>query len=223
MARLFVTSRELDFINDTVKELIKDVVGQKIYLYKVRPEVTIIHGVYEEAVDKVFDPPVELECRVQYEPEDVRVNRFGSEEYYTINCYFHARDLIERDVEINEGDFFNFDATWFEVVKSTINSIVYGQIEHSMGIHVVCKQARRGLIDIEPLGPTNEQWTDNGAIENTFVQQRGFERNKLGETADVRNLQQRGVLDAPISGPAEVSPNENKPATGIRSSFYDET
>ena len=142
MARLFVTSRELDFINDTVKELIKDVVGQKIYLYKVRPEVTIVHNVYEEAIDKVFDPPVELECRVQYEPEDVRVNRFGSEEYYTINCYFHARDLIERDIDIKEGDFFNFDATWFEVVKSTINSIVYGQIEHSMGVHIVCKDRK---------------------------------------------------------------------------------
>lgn len=223
MARLFVTSRELDFINDTVKELIKDVVGQKIYLYKVRPEVTNIHGVYEEAIDKVFDPPVELECRVQYEPEDVRANRFGTEEYYTINCYFHSRDLIERDVEINEGDFFNFDATWFEVVKSTINTIIYGQIEHSMGVHVICKQARRGLIDVEPIGPTNETFTDPGSVQNTFVQQRGFERNKLGETGDVRNLQQRGVLDAPISGPAEISQNENRPDTGIRSSFYDET
>lgn len=220
MARLFLTPRELDFINDTTKELIKDVVGQKIYLYKVRPEYTNIHSVYEEAIDKVFDPPVEIECRVQYTPEDVRVNKFGSEEYYTIEAYFHARDLIERDIQIQEGDFFNFDATWFEVVKSTINSIVYGQIEHSMGVHVICKQARKGLIDIEPLGPTNEQWTDVGSVQDTFVQQRGFSSNKLGETADVRNLQQRGVLDAPISGPAEVSPSGDDAGS---SSFYDES
>ena len=220
MARLFLTPRELDFINDTTKELIKDVVGQKIYLYKVRPEYTNIHSVYEEAIDKVFDPPVEIECRVQYTPEDVRVNKFGSEEYYTIEAYFHARDLIERDIQIQEGDFFNFDATWFEVVKSTINSIVYGQIEHSMGVHVICKQARKGLIDIEPLGPTNEQWTDVGSVQDTFVQQRGFSSNKLGETADIRNLQQRGVLDAPISGPAEVSPSGDDAGS---SSFYDES
>lgn len=220
MARLFLTPRELDFINDTTKELIKDVVGQKIYLYKVRPEYTNIHSVYEEAIDKVFDPPVEVECRVQYTPEDVRVNKFGSEEFYTIEAYFHARDLIERDIQIQEGDFFNFDATWFEVVKSTINSIVYGQIEHSMGVHVVCKQARKGLIDIEPLGPTNEQWTDTGSVQDTFVQQRGFSSNRLGETADIRNLQQRGVLDAPISGPAEVSPSGDDASS---SSFYDES
>jgi len=223
MARLFVTSRELDFINDSVKELIKDVVGQKIYYYRVRPEFTNIHSVYEEAIDKIFDPPIEVEGRVQYEPEEVRVNKFGSEEYYTLNCYFHARDLIERNIDIKEGDFFNFDATWFEVVKSVVDSIVYGQIEHSMGVHIICKQARQGLIDIEPLGPTNEQWADLNAVQDTFVQQRGFAINKEGETADVRNLQQRGILDAPISGPAEILPDENTNAVGVRSSFYDET
>ena len=218
MARLFVTPREIDFINDTVKEIIKDVMGQKIYYYRVRPEFTNIHDVYEEAVDKIFDPPVEIECRVQYQPEEVRTNKFGSEEYFTIEAWFHARDLIERDIQIKEGDFFNFDATWFEVVKSMVDTIVYGQIEHSMGIHVVCKQARQGLIDIEPLGPTNEQWTDANAVQDTFYQQRGFAANKEGETADVRNLQQKGILDAPLSGPAEVSP-----AGGISSAFYDET
>jgi hypothetical protein len=218
MARLFITPRELDFINDTTKELIKDVVGQKIYLYRVRPDVTNIHAIYEEAIDKLFDPPIMIECRVQYEPEDVRANKFGSEEYYTLNVYFHARDLVERDIDIREGDFFNFDATWFEVVKSTINSIVYGQIEHSMGVHVICKQARQGLIDIEPLGPTNEQFTDINSVQDKFYQQRGFTANKEGETADVRNLQQKGVLDAPISGPAEVSP-----LGGISSAFYDES
>lgn len=222
MARLFLTPREIDFINDTSKELIKDIVGQKIYYYRVRPEYTNIHSIYEEAIDKIFDPPIEIECRVQYEPEDVRINKFGSEEFYTLNAYFHFRDLIERDIEIKEGDFFNFDATWFEIVKSTVHSIIYGQIEHVMGIHTICKQARQGLIDIDPLGPTNEQFTDATAVENTFAQQRGFENNSLGPTEDVRNLQQRGILDKPISGPAEVKPDESGPI-GIRSSFYDET
>lgn len=217
MARLFLTHREIDFINDTSKELIKDIVGQKIYYYRVRPEFTNIHTVYDEAVDKIFDPPVEIECRVQYEPQDVRTNKFGSEEFYTINCWFHYRDIIERDIKINEGDFFSYDGNWFEVVKSTLDSVIYGQIEHGMGYHVICKQARRGLIDRDPIGPTSEQWTDADAVQSTFVQQRGFETNKQGETADVRNLQQNGVLDRPLSGPAEVAPD------GISSSFYDET
>lgn len=218
MARLFLSTREVDFINDTAKEVIKDVIGQKVYYYRVRPEFTNIHNVYEEGIDKIFDPPIEIECRVEYKPEDVRVNKFGSEEFYTLDVWFHARDLIEKDIQVKEGDFLNFDATWFEVVKSVIDTIVYGQIEHSMGVHTICKQARQGLIDIEPLGPTNEQWTDASSVQDTFVQQRGFVKNKLGVTEDVRTLRQKGILDAPISGPAEVSP-----AGGISSAFYDES
>ena len=222
MARLFLTSREIDFINDVSKELIKDVVGQKVYYYKVRPEYTDIHEVYEEAIDKIFDPPIELECRIPYEPNAVRTNKFGTEEFYTINCWFHFRDVIERDIQISEGDFFSFDGTWFEVVTATLDSVIYGQIEHGMGFHVTCKQARYGLVNKDPLGPTSELWSDAESIQSTFVQQRGFETNRLGETADVRNLQQKGVLDAPISGPAEVSP-DGLGNDKISSSFYDET
>lgn len=59
------------------------------------------------------------------------------------------------------------------------------------------------------------------AVQDTFIQQRGFESNKLGKTGDVRSLQASGVLDAPISGPAEVSPLGDPDDVG--SAFYDES
>ena len=33
MARLFLTPREINFMNDIAKELVKDVIGQKIYYF----------------------------------------------------------------------------------------------------------------------------------------------------------------------------------------------
>ena len=62
MARLFITPREIDFISDLTKEIIKDVVGQKIYYYRIREDLTDTHDVYEEAENKVFNPPVEIEA-----------------------------------------------------------------------------------------------------------------------------------------------------------------
>ena len=41
MARLFITSREIDLISDLTKEIIKDVVGQKVYYYRVREDLTL--------------------------------------------------------------------------------------------------------------------------------------------------------------------------------------
>ena len=62
MARLFITPREIDYISDITKEITKDVIGQKIYYYRVREDATRVHDVYEEAMDKVFDPPLEVDA-----------------------------------------------------------------------------------------------------------------------------------------------------------------
>ena len=60
MARIFITPREIDFISDLTKEITKDVRDQKIYYYRIREELTNVHDVYEEAPEKVFDPPIEV-------------------------------------------------------------------------------------------------------------------------------------------------------------------
>ena len=221
MARLFLTPREIDFINDINKELIKDVVGQKIYYYTVRPDVTNVHDVYEEAPDKVFDPPIEIEARVEYQPEDNRINRFGVEEFYSIEVFLHNRDLLDRNIDAKIGDYFSYDATFFEIIQHQVESHVYGQIEHSIGVKLMGRQARLGQIDKTPNGPTSESYTDPDAIQKTFVQQRGFEENRLGPTGDIRALQEKGVLTEPISGPAEVS--ERGDPEDVGSAFYDET
>lgn len=218
MARLFITPREIDLISDLTKEIIKDISGQKIYYYRVREDLSNVHDVYEEAPKKVFDNPIEIEARVEYQPEEIRTNQYGSEEFYTINVFFHERDLLDRDIEVRTGDYFSYGDTFFEITSAVVESNVYGQIEHSIGTKVTGKQARMGQIDMDPIGPTSESYTDEDAVQETFVQQRGFAENKLGETNDKRQLQEDGKLDAPISGPAEVSPDGDD--SGISSSFY---
>ena len=224
MARLFVTPREIDLISDLTKEVIKDVVGQKIFYYRVREDLTEIHDVYEEAPNKVFDPPIEIEARIEWEPEVVTTNRFGGDEIYSINVFLHERDLLDRNINPQSGDFFSYGDTFFEITSSVVESTVFGQIEHSVGLKLVAKQARIGLIDRVPNGPTSESYSDPDAVQDTFVQQRGLENNRLGETGDVRSLQKKGTVTNPISGPAEISTkggngSENEIGT-TDSSFY---
>jgi len=224
VARLFITPREIDLISDLSKEITKDVVGQKVYLYKAREDLSNIHDVYEEAPDKVFDPPVEIDARVEWEASAVSTGKYGSEELSSITVYFHERDLIDKNLDPEPGDYFSYGATFFEITSTVVNSQVYGQVEHTVGLKVVGKQARLGLIDKIPIGPTDQTYSDPDAIQETFAQQRGFEENQLGPTEDVRSLQKKGVLTEPISGPAEVSPkggNDSKDEAGIiDSAFY---
>lgn len=218
MSRLFITPREIDLISDLTKEVIKDVAGQKVYYYRVREDLSDVHDVYEESPSKVFDPPIEIEARVEYQPEEIRTNKFGNEEFYSIEVFFHERDLLDRDIVVRTGDYFSYGDTFFEITSAVVESNVYGQIEHSIGTKVVGKQARLGQIDVVPIGPTSESYTDEGAVQETFVQQRGAEENRLGKTGDKRQLQEDGKLEAPSEGPAEVSPRGD--SASISSSFY---
>jgi hypothetical protein len=218
VGRLFITPRELDFINDISKELVKDVIGQKIYYFPISEIKSKVHDVYEEAVEKVFDDPVEIECLVKYNPQDVTTGRFGSEENYTIEAYIQSRDLLQKGIEILEGDFFSFGTVFFEVIKAPSSDTIFGQIEHKRFVTITGKQSRKGQFLAKIHGPTDEKYTDDDAVQETFVQQRGFDKNRLGVTADTRDLQTKGALEKPISKPREVSPKGETSETG--STFY---
>ena len=218
MARLFITPREMNFINDIAKEVIKDDVGQKIYLFQISEIKSKVHDIYEESPDKVFETPIELDCLVKYNEQEIRTNRFGSEEYYTIEAYIQSRDLLDKGIEILEGDFFSYGSTFFEVIKAPLTNTIFGQIEHKRFITISGRQSRKDQFLSKVFGPTSEAYTDDDAVQNTFVQQRGFKTNDLGETGDVRDLQKSGVLDKPITGPKQVSPLGDE--TKVGSSFY---
>jgi hypothetical protein len=94
-------------------------------------------------------------------------------------------------------------------------------------VKLIGKQARIGQIDKTPFGPTDESYSDEGAVQTTFVQQRGFAENSEGVTGDQRSLQEKGVVTKPISGPAEVSPKggtgKKDEAEIIDSAFYSDS
>ena len=103
MARLFITPREIDFISDLTKEITKDVIGQRIFYYKVREDISKVHDIYEESLEKVFDPPIEIDARVKWAQTEPSTTKFGFEEKSTIEIYIHFRDMIDKEIKILNG------------------------------------------------------------------------------------------------------------------------
>jgi hypothetical protein len=215
MSRLFIGQREVDFISDITKEIIKDVAGQKIYYYAVREDISDVHAVYEESPEKIFNPPIEIEALVEWQPSELRTNNFGTETIKTIQTYIHYRDMLDRGIKIKVGDFFSYGSIFFEITSSIYDKVAYGQVERIISIKVIGKQSRIQHIDFNPHGPTLEEYTDENAIQTTFEQQRGF------TDSDKRQLREDGVLSDPIGGPRKVAPDGTvKSVNGIGSSFY---
>ena len=209
MSRLFITPREIDFIADIAKEITKDVIGDVIYYYKVREDVSEVHEVYEEAQEKIFDPPVEIDARVQWNPKEVRTDRFGHEGVYTTEVYIHYRDMIDRAIKLEEGDYFSYGDNFFEITSITYDKVIFGQVEHISGFVIKAKQARKGQINVKPLGPTEEIYSDPEAIRDTFEQQRGDSTK-----GDKRVLVDQGKIDSTTHVKQQVKKD------AISSSFY---
>jgi len=218
MARLFIGQREIDFISDITKEIIKDVVGQKIYYYKIREDLSNVHSVYEESLHKIFNPPIEIECMVEWKPSVVKTTKFGQEQMKNLTIHFHPRDLIDRNIDVSEGDYFSFGDNFFEITSVFFDKIAYGQVERTVSIKVNGIQTRIENINQNNLhGPKNEFYTDKDAIQTTFEQQRGT------TPSDKRQLVEDGILDKPIGNPRKVAPDgTERSVNDIGSSFYGE-
>jgi len=209
MARLFITPREIDFIADIAKEITKDVIGDVIYYYKVREDISEIHDVYEEAPEKIFNPPIEVDARVQWNPKEIKTDRFGFESSYTTEVYLHYRDMIDRGIKLDEGDFFSYGDNFFEITSIVYDKVVFGQVEHVSGYTLKAKQARKGQIDVHPHGPTEEIYSDHDAVKEEFIQQRGN-----ASMDDNRALVDQGKIDNTLHTQQQVKKDS------VSSSFY---
>lgn len=217
MSRLFITKREIDFISDTTKEVIKDVIGQKIFYYPVSVVKTQVHDVYEESTDKIFENPIEIDALVQFSPEEVKADIFGHEEIYKLEVFIHHRDLIDKKIKCKEGDFFSYGSVFFEVLTATFIDNIFGQTEYYTGIKLTGKQARKGQINVPVIGPTSEEYSDDDAVQTEFEQQRGLAEDSDGNKVDTRALQDK--IGEPITGPAGVKdPDETDEV--VDSAFY---
>lgn len=218
MARLFITPREQNFISDITKELLKDVIGQKIYYYSISEKKTLTHGVYNESENKIWETPIEIDALVDSPKVEYRTTKFGVEQTYKIDAYVQYRDILDKNINIAVGDFFSYGDTFYEINNVSKTRSIYGQVEQVDGVLLSATKARDGQFSAPLIGPTGRQYTDVDAIQTTFAQQRGVVENSSGPTGDVRELQRNGIIE-PISGPKEVSPAGGK---SYGSAFYDE-
>jgi hypothetical protein len=221
MARLFVTPREYDFFSDITKELIKDVNDQTIFYYAISESRTAASNVYGEAVKKVFDDPIEIEVLSDAPQWETKNDLFSADNVATIAVYVQHRDLVDKGITLQVGDFFSRGTVFYEITSVNLIKPMYGQIEHPDGYVINGLRSRSTIIDQKIVhGPTSQQYSDANAEQKLFVQQRGYAENILGQTNDLRALRKNGVLESPLTGQRQVSSNGTM--SGAAESFYDE-
>ena len=199
MSRLFTGPRELAFISDITKELIKDVNGQVIFYYSVNEFKTDSHPLYGEAVEKFFDTPVSLDAIVSAEyTKESKVSRNGIDKVYFTDVYMQYRDLCDKNVKPIIGDFYSFSDNFYEIVDVVVQKNIHGLPEHRQSYKISGIKAREEQFKAKLIGPTDITRTDVDAVSDNFTQQRGAnvdDKRDLLASGKIEVLHDREIID----------------------------
>lgn len=233
MARLFITPREQQLISDWTKEFVKDVVGQFIWYYPISILKSDVHPVYEEAIVKIFDNPIKIDCLVDQPNRDQSISNWTLESTSLLDVYIQSRDLLDKGFEPETGDFFLYGREVFEIMTIYEFGDVFGQAEYDVYWKMSGKLVRSGRFDLPIFKKMllDRKVFEDSQVQKTFEQQRGLKENEEGVTADRRQVRERLADDmAPVAldeGPRVVSTEDEEDTsdtTGKKSSssFYNE-
>jgi hypothetical protein len=197
MSRLFITQKEIQYHTDVTQEMIKDIIGQKIYYFPMSTNKSLINETYDEAIEKVYDGPIEIDALVgQPEWENVS-NNYGTYLQGKLEVFFQGRDLNLKSIKLAEGDFFTYGSHTYEIVVCVPLSNLWGQEEYDRSFRISAITARPGRFDPSKYLPPASEPDD---VQEEFVQQRGLKETKEGITNDIREMRERlGEEMAPIA------------------------
>lgn len=144
MARKFVTQRELRLIHSWSRELIEETVQQEIIYYAISPDDSVIHDVYEEAVQKEYLQPVRINARVEFTALATKAGNGTIDKDYGLSVELHVDECQRRNVIPREGDFVEHGQVIFEITSVGHAQAVFGQINDKMAYKLTCVPSREG-------------------------------------------------------------------------------
>jgi hypothetical protein len=146
---LFLGKKERDLVKQVNDELIEKVIGQQILYYPIDLATTRFHDLYGEAIEKTYLPPIRVYALVEFtDYSTTYMENIGVDKSWEINVHFHRRRLTEdQDLYVREGDFVLYGDFYYEIVKLSEPTKLFGQVDHSFEIEATCKRARKGLFD----------------------------------------------------------------------------
>ena len=88
----FIPQKEIDTIDSMNEELIDEVVGQSVDVYKLNIDNTD-ENMYGESTTKYYDVGFRVNCLIQFDEPEVQADEFGADINSNIEIYFQRANL----------------------------------------------------------------------------------------------------------------------------------
>ena len=146
----FVARKEFDLINSMNEELIDEVVGQSVDIYKVSVENTD-ENIYGESTTKYYEVGFRVNCLIMYNEPEIVQDEFGADNNSNIEMYFQRENLASGSLNFypEAGDIVDWNDIYWEINGTTEPQLFAGHPNFKHQIKATAHFARMSSLQIE--------------------------------------------------------------------------
>tara|TARA_Y100000592_G_scaffold64800_1_gene100876 strand:- start:22 stop:495 length:474 start_codon:yes stop_codon:yes gene_type:complete len=146
----FMPRKEFDLINSMNEELIDEIVGQSVDVYKINVENTE-DNLYGESTTKYYDIGFRVNCLILYNEPTIEQDEFGADYRGDIEMYFQRENLSSGSLNFYPeiGDIVDWNEHYWEINGVTEPQLVAGHPGYRHQIRASAHYAKLSSLQIE--------------------------------------------------------------------------
>ena len=147
----FIPEKEVHLFDEFNEELIDDIIGQTVDIYKVSIEDTETN-VYGEAVGggaKTFESGFRVNCLIQFNEPEVEEDEFGNDVNATIEIYFHRNSLSGSNFYPEVGDVIDWNDFYWELNGVIEPQLIAGHQDYKHQVRATAHRTRLSSVNFD--------------------------------------------------------------------------
>ena len=146
----FVPQKEFDLINAMNEELIDEIVGQSVDIYKVNIDRTD-ENVYGESTTKYYDIGFRVNCLILYNEPEITQDEFGTDLNANIEMYFQRENLSSGSLNFypETGDIVDWNDFYWEINGTSEPQLFAGHPGFNHQVKATAHRSRLSSLQIE--------------------------------------------------------------------------
>ena len=146
----FIPQKEFDLINSMNEELIDEIIGQSVDIYKVSIDNTD-ENVYGESTTKYYEVGFRVNCLILFNEPEVTQDEFGADVNSDIEMYFQRNNLSSGSLNFypETGDIVDWNDIYFEINGTTEPQLIAGSPAYKHQIKTTSHRIRLSSLQIE--------------------------------------------------------------------------
>ena len=146
----FIPPKEIKLFDSMNEELIDEIVGQSVDIYKVSIENTD-ENVYGESTQKYYEIGFRVNCLIQFDEPETELTEFGSDVNASIEMYFQRNNLSSGSLNFypETGDIVDWNDHYWEINGTTEPQLIAGNPNYKHSIKATAHRARLSSLQIE--------------------------------------------------------------------------